>query len=378
MKPKRSGSHLLIAAAIHVAMWVPIASAQRPPDIQLNAAMNREVVAGIIRAVERFYVSADGAARVKADLERRAANGEYDAITSAFDLMDALDAHLLAATGDPHLMVAYSHRPGEPRPIDADIPPDSPEHLEQDRMAAEANNYGFTRVERLPGNIGLLEISSFERPAFAGETAQAVMTFLAHTDALIIDLRSARGGSPDMVHYLASYFFPGEEPQRLADWRTRVEGADQQLWVLPYLPGHRYLNKDVFVLVSRSTFSAPEGLASLLQHHGRATIVGEETVGGTHPGVRVPVHPHFAVSVPVSIPVYPAGPVIHPIGRPVYTSSEADEKGTGVKPDIAAKASEALFAAHQDALKRLIDRNPASAGDLEGVLQQIIEQQAKK
>ena len=68
------------------------------------------------------------------------------------------------------------------------------EEREASRRAARAQNFGFEKVIRLPGNIGLLELNSFQDPEFAGETAGAVMTFLATSDALIIDLRTSRGG----------------------------------------------------------------------------------------------------------------------------------------------------------------------------------------
>jgi len=53
--------------------------------------------------------------------------------------------------------------------------------------------------------------NSFVRPEFSGEMERVAMTFLANTDALIIDLPNCSGGSADMVVFLVSYFF-GDEP----------------------------------------------------------------------------------------------------------------------------------------------------------------------
>ena len=78
--------------------------------------------------------------------------------------------------------------------------------------------------------------------------------------------------------FLASYFFPGDESYHLGDWYTRVEGGTQQCWTYPYLPGERYLDKEVYVLTARHTFSAPEGLAAFLQHHEKALVVGRATI----------------------------------------------------------------------------------------------------
>ena len=68
---------------------------------------------------------------------------------------------------------------------------------QQERARAQMalNNFGFEKVERLPGNIGYLDLRAFMPPMFVGETAAAAMTFLANTDAVIVDLRQNGGGS---------------------------------------------------------------------------------------------------------------------------------------------------------------------------------------
>lgn len=347
------------------------ASAQRPPDIQLNAGMNREVVEGVIKVINRYYVSAEVAKELEAGLRAHLNNGDYDKITSAYDLMDALDAHMERISKDKHLKLAYSYEPGKPFVVGQDMPPDSAEDLQKDRAAARTANFGFEKLERLAGNIGYLNIGGFHRPEFTGEMTGAVMTFLANSDALIIDLRNSRGGSADMVLFLASYFFPGEEQVYLGDWDCRAENRSQQWWTLPYVPGPRYLGRDVYILVSGRTFSAPEGLASFLQHHKRAVIVGEQTVGGTHPGHMLSVHPHFAVFVPAYRVVYPAGAPSYPLGRPVYPETKTDYEGVGVKPDLACPAAQALKTAHLDALKKKLVKFPDQKEKLEPLIARL-------
>ena len=246
--------------------------------------------------------------------------------------------------------------------------PETPQQKAEGMSAARARNFGFEKVERLPGNIGYLEMNSFVRPEFSGEMARATMSFLANTDALIIDLRKSNGGSADMVVFMASYFFD-EEPFHLGDWFVRAENRVQQWWTLPYVPGSRYLNKDVYILLSRRSFSAVEGLSSILQHHKRAVIVGEPTRGGTHPGRFVRVHPNFAVFVPMSWFIYPTGTPEYPIDRPVYPTSRTDFEGAGVKPDIAVPANQALKKAHLEALNKLVARDPSQAERLDSIIQ---------
>jgi len=341
---------------------------QRPPDIRLNAASNREVVEGAIRAINKYYVSAEVAKQLETGLRSRLKRGDYDKITSAFDLVDALDASLFEISKDAHLKLAYSHRPGPRVTGEPSISPDTPDKLNEEQKAARENNFGFAKVEILPGNVGYLAMSSFERPVFSGETTGTAMSFLSNTDALIIDLRSSRGGSADMAVFLASYFFDGAEPFRLGDWYTRAENGIQQCWTYPFVPGSRYLNKPVYILLSRRSFSAVEGFTSIMQYHKRAVIVGEPTRGGTHPGSFVPVHPNFAVFVPLSWFIYPAGTPVYPIGRPVFPAEKTDFRGEGIKPDVAVPAAQALKAAQISALEERVKRNAALKEDLQPVI----------
>ena len=120
--------------------------------------------------------------------------------------MDALDGHMQETSRDRHLALAYSHR-AEPLLEGRDFVPETAEGKRgRTDCSARARNFGFEKVERLPGNIGYLEMNSFVRPEFSGETAGSVMSFLANTDALVIDLRNSSGGSADMVFFIASYF----------------------------------------------------------------------------------------------------------------------------------------------------------------------------
>ena len=145
----------------------------------------------------------------------------------------------------------------------------------------------------------------------------------------------------------------------------------QQWWTLPYVPGPRFLDRDVYVLVSSRTFSAPEGLAAFLQQHKRAMIVGEQTVGGTHPGHRISVHPNFAVFVPAYRAVYPTGTPSYPLGRPIYPTAKTDLAGEGVKPDVESTAEKALTTAHLDAIRRKLSKSPDQKDSLTALIARL-------
>ncbi len=154
------------------------------------------------------------------------------------------------------------------------------------RFAARVN-YGFDKVARLEGNVGYLKMQGFMPAALGGEVAAAAMTFLASTDALIIDLRENGGGDPEMVALITSYLF-GEEPVHLNDIYQRPTDSTTQFWTRSYVPGRRFgATKPIYVLTSAYTFSAAEEFTYNLKSLGRATIGGRARRAGIgRAGVR--------------------------------------------------------------------------------------------
>jgi len=146
-----------------------------------------------------------------------------------------------------------------------------------------------------------------------------------------------------MVDLLASYFF-GARPVQLNDLSLRKEGTTQhtllQFWTLPYLPGNRYLNKEVYILVSHETPSAAEEFTYDLQARKRAVIVGEPTWGGANPGGVVPLADHFLAFIP-------SGQAINP-------TTKTNWEGNGIQPEVKVPAKDAFKVAYKMALDHLI------------------------
>jgi retinol-binding protein 3 len=235
---------------------------------------------------------------------------------------------------DKHLRVGYSAAVLPPMPPrGATPPPPPPEAFEWARQI----NYGFERVERLAGNIGYLDLRQFGPPPLIGDAAAAAMTFLANASAVIIDLRQNGGGSPDAVALLASYFFDGP-PVRLNDIYDRPTNETRQFRTLPYVPGKRLADKDLYILTSARTFSAAEDFTYALKNLKRATIVGEVTGGGAHPVAPHRLGDHFMIGVPS--------------GRSISSITNTDWEGIGVEPDIKVPAAKALATAHLKALEK--------------------------
>jgi C-terminal processing protease CtpA/Prc len=162
------------------------------------------------------------------------------------------------------------------------------------------------------------------------------MGFVAHTDALIFDLRQNGGGDPAMVTFIASYLF--DKPTHLNDLYNRKEDSTQQFWTLSYVPGERLAKQPVFVLTSKRTFSGAEEFCYDLKNQKRATIVGETTGGGAHPVGGHPVADYFMVGVPFA-------KAINPI-------TKTNWEGTGVEPDVKVSAADALTTAEKLAAEK--------------------------
>ena len=143
-----------------------------------------------------------------------------------------------------------------------------------------------------------------------------------------------------MVALISSYLF-GEEPVHLNSIYWRDDDVTQQYWTLPYIPGKRFGDKPVYVLISRDTFSGGEEFAYNLQIRQRATLIGEKTDGGAHPGASYRLHPHFEVFIPV--------------GRAINPITNGNWEGSGVVPDIPMAQEQALKVAYRMALTSIIE-----------------------
>jgi hypothetical protein len=316
--------------------------AQQPPpgpDMTVDAATRAAVIDGALGALNEAYVFPEVAAKIEQSIRARQTRHEYDAVTSARAFTELLTAHLQEVSRDKHLRMMYSPNPLPPQP-----PPDarpSPEEMERQQERARAqmalNNFGFEKVERLPGNVGYLDLRAFMPPMFVGETAAAAMTFLANTDAVIVDLRQNGGGSPETVALVTTYLF-GPQPVHLNDIYNRPSNSTRQFWTLPYVPGRRLAGKDVYVLTSSFTFSGGEEFAYNLKQLKRATLVGEVTGGGANPGGGRRLTDHFGINVPT--------------GRAINPITKTNWEGVGVEPDVKVAAAKALATAHLMALEK--------------------------
>jgi hypothetical protein len=302
----------------------------------MDPATHFEIVKNLSEKLKAYYIFPKIAEQVCIKLQQHLDDGEYSDITEGELFALALTMHMQEVNHDEHLWVRWHP---ESLPDDDGALRHNQEWQEQRMLEASLDNYGLHRVERLPGNIGYIDIRYFHRAAWGGDTAAAAMNFVANAGVLILDLRKCTGGYPGMIALFISYLF-GDEPIHLSSIYWRDDDLTQQYWTLPYVPGRRFGDKPVYVLTSRVTFSGGEEFASILQTRRRATLIGEKTDGGAHPGVSYRLHQHFEVFIP--------------IGRGINPVTGEDIEGIGITPDIAMPQEHAFTAAYKMALKDVL------------------------
>ncbi|HEU0298334.1 MAG TPA: S41 family peptidase [Longimicrobium sp.] len=352
-----------LALATMTALIAGPACAQQPA--RLDRAAQQQVVDSVAAVLRARYVDEDAAARVGARLRERLAAGAYAADTLPAAFAGALTRDMYAVSQDLHMRLSYEPTreftltaPGAQGTAagggsggvvrTARIDP-------RDSATIARANFGYERIERLPGNVGYLKLNEFQPLDYAGETAAAAMRLLAGTDAVIIDLRDNYGGSPDHVRLLLSYFF-GADSVRLWATGNRRLGISNEYWSLADLPGPRMAGAGLYVLTSGRTASSGETFSYVARQTGRGTVLGERTAGAGNGGARLSVGFGLALFVP----------------QFGMLTGPGFERG-GVAPDVALPEDDALAAAQEMALRRLAERggSPAVQREREWALQTL-------
>lgn len=292
------------------------------------------------------YVFPNVAARAVAMLKSNARR--YEAISDPGAFVAAVNVDLMAVTHDKHVRVYF---PIDPAMLGTSQSTDAM-HLEQQEL-----NYGFRTVQRLPGNVGYIDFRLFSGDPSAATVIAASMGFIANTDALIIDLRSNHGGDPRAAQMLEGYLFASQQQITsfmVRDPKTGTVSETQQ-FTAPMIAGPLYVDKPVYLLTSSHTFSCAEQFTYDLHNLKRVTIVGETTGGAANPGGFESLGDDFAIFIPT--------------GRAYSPVTKTNWEGTGIAPDVAVPAPQALQTAYVTALKAIrSSAGKANAGAIDKIL----------
>lgn len=297
------------------------AAAYAQPGFLLNSKSRAAVVNTIGQLLTDNYVFPDTALLMSQRIRSQWKKGAYDKITDPVAFSDALTLDLYSVYHDPHLLVQYV------APSTAPVPTTPPPVNEDPLHEIKEANFGLRKVEILHGNIGYIHIDRFWADSLYGrETVKAMFQFVAHTRALIIDVRNCGGGSQETVNMICGYFFA--ESTHINSMVDRPDHTTTEYRTRPDPNFSQMVNMPLYILANDKTFSAAEEFCYDLQCPKRAIIVGETTGGGAHGTYSEDAGFGFVLSIPYSAAINPV--------------TGTNWEKTGVKPDIATTSGKAL------------------------------------
>ena len=129
---------------------------------------------------------------------------------------ERLTTDLQEVAHDKHLRVSARGPAPVPAAAAGGPPPGPPPRSEA----------GVARADRLPGNIGYIEIVALPGLDAFKPPVERAMASLADTRALIIDLRRNGGGTPHAEVYLTSYLLDPAKPIPVNKFVWRNPGTE--------------------------------------------------------------------------------------------------------------------------------------------------------
>lgn len=306
---------------------------EEPAATPFDQADARVAVEELAAKLEENFIFPDAAKAYAAMLRGNLAAGAYDDFPDAESFAEKVTSDLQAVHADGHLRVRT-------RSVQAAGPKPTPTNVEERQGLVSsgwlAPGIAYVRFDGFPGNDVTLDAT------------RAFVAAYGNAKILIIDARNNHGGGTDEMDVLFPAIFA--EPTELVtmEMREAVAKANSdgsasptmrrteapeglRRWVHHVEAGRPALpiaNAKVYLLISDTTFSAGEHLSLSLKRTHRATLVGEATGGGAHFGFGAPLGNGYRAFIP--------------FGRTFDPDTGESWEGTGVAPDIAVPADEAL------------------------------------
>lgn len=288
----------------------------------------KNLINSLDKSLNNNYVFPEKAKSISIYLQAQLKRKVYDVFKNNPDkLAEKIESDINTIHRDPHLHILY-----DLGFVQQDERKPSEEEIKRDKIFWKENNYSFKKLEILLGNIGYFPLEGFmDDIESAKPTIYSALKFLSNTSAIIIDLRENRGGSPEMVSQIESYFF--KVKTHMNDIVNRNTKDTTVFYADPAKADGLYLSMPIYILTSHNTFSAAEDFSYAMQIEKRATIVGEITGGGAHPQMPFSVGQGFVVEIPFA--------------RSLNPITKTDWEGTGVLPDFKVEASKAFLKAQE-------------------------------
>uniref|UniRef100_A0A672KTK9 Retinol binding protein 3 n=1 Tax=Sinocyclocheilus grahami TaxID=75366 RepID=A0A672KTK9_SINGR len=267
-------------------------------------------------------------------IQQAISSGEILHISDRKTLAGVLTAGVQGALNDPRLTVSYepNYTPITPPALQS-LPTEQLIRLIRNTVKLEVmdNNVGYLRIDRIIGQETVAKLGQLLH--------DNIWKKVAHTSAMIFDLRFSTAGEISGVPYIVSYFSDSDPLLHIDTIYERPTNTTMALWTIPNLLGERYgKRKELIVLISKRTMGAAEAVAYILKHLKRAIIVGERSAGGSVKVEKLRVGDSgFYITVPVARSVNPV----------TGQSWEVTGVSPSVIPDAIVLAEDAVERAHE-------------------------------
>ena len=161
------------ALFICLALAAPRVIGQQPPNQPaapaLDAAQKQAIVDEISKLLNENYIFPETAKKLEEALRGKLAAGELDPLKDARAFAQAVSKLLVDVGRDRHMGFAYAPGMAEDvRKMMGQSEEEKAKVRERRLRESRRDNFGFRKVEQLPGNIGYLDFRIFDLPRPAG------------------------------------------------------------------------------------------------------------------------------------------------------------------------------------------------------------------
>lgn len=258
----------------------------------LSESQIDSLIIGIKKTVNENYVLSDKAKLISDSL----LSNNYYHIENNDTLVKTLNEDFFRLVNDKHLFIQYKPTVAENLLNKKDI-------YKEQNLKEKRDHYGFEKQKILKGNIGYFKLKYFADASHAKKFVVKYVQRLHKTSALIIDARENLGGSGSMLQLLTGLFLDGTENDILKI--NYKSGRVVTMKSTQIDSSKKYLNKPIYILCSKQTFSAGEAFGLIMKNRGRAILVGDTTAGAGNVAGPHAINNQFVLTVPAGIIVDP-------------------------------------------------------------------------